>query len=289
MNEDSKLVLSLEDDLWTSANRAQQEADAPAVADQVLAIDEQVVDELLQETDTYSDPLPAQRRSRRRQPASSPRLMIYRLLNSLVDRVQGSRFGLVVLIAVMAISAAVIGYSMTQRGALIHLGYELAAEREHVAAVLDELRLRVATQNLNDVMAGIVQAESRLFPDYHQLAGWLSAQHDYANRLSLDFRYTLGDPSASQVKNVLEVPIAIQVTVTPETGPLGYLAMLEFLKAVIDAHWYVEIDSATLAGEADGASEMNANVQVWVRGELDGQMDGETTVSTELEYEAVIE
>ena len=249
------------------------ELDDPSTSPQLVAhgpgaqvASEERVDRLLGEADQAEESSKLQRRARQRQPQGSPRLLIYRLLNGLVDRLQGSRVGSALLVVAIVGSLAVIWFSLTQRGALITQGHAVAAERDHVAMHLDELRQALEQRDLGTVMENVSQAESRVFTDYQQLAEWLAAQHRYAERLALNFRYTLGEASPSQVKNMLEVPIAMQVAVAGETAGLGYLSILEFLKNVIDARWYVEIVSAALVGEAIGVNEMRADLKVWVHG-----------------------
>ena len=254
-NHDVELELA-GDSSWQNQTAGDSQAQLPA--------SEAVVDQLLGETDSEGSADPLQRRARPRRRPSSPRLLIYRLMNGLVDRVQGSPLGMTCLVAILVGSLTVIWYSMTQRGGLISQGHEVVAERGRVGLHLEELRNKVSQRDLGVVMASVSQAESQVFADYQQLAQWLSDRHDYAENLSLNFRYTLGDAAPSQVKNMLEVPISIQVAVARESADIGYLRVLEFLKNVVDSRWHVEIISAAMVGEAAGVNEMRAKLKVWV-------------------------
>jgi len=231
------------------------------------SVSEELVDQLLETDGGVDEPVVTpQRRARTRPRPSSPRLLVYRLLNGLVDGVQGNRLGKAILLIIVAVSIGTIWYSMTQRGELIIHGHTIVSQREALAVQLDDLRLVVAAQDVDAVMVGVTQAENRVFPEYRQLAQWLADQNSYAERLGLNFRYTIGDVTSARVKNMLEVPIAIEVATGGKAAGVGYLGVLEFLKNIIDAPWYVEIVSASLGGESVGVTEMKANLQVWVRG-----------------------
>lgn len=216
------------------------------------------------------DPMTAQPIERRqlRRPRLSGRFQLQSWLNATARYMYQSRLATTLFLVVQVSALGLIAWTLGERASLIDYAYTEVTRREALEAKRLRLGARWSAEELESVQNGISQAERRVFADHARLARWLHEQHRYARQLGLDFTYRLTDGHPSQIKNVLELPIVIELRVDPEFDGQAYPLMLEFLRNLVGTNWYVNVRHAGITGRGNGDRKLAAELRVWVRGEM---------------------
>lgn len=205
---------------------------------------------------------------RRHKPRTRPqpkglRGFIRRIINKLVKQLDSGWKGWLPLGAIITISLIIIWWSMIFRMHMLDASYNLASEHNKQLEKFAQLMEQWSHIEITSLQERVSSAESRVFHDYTRLANWLSLQAKSAGELQLTMHYTMHPAQASRINNVREIPIDIRIN-AQQNNTHVYLAMLEFIKTMIDDQWHLEIHNALIQSDDIGANNMVISIYVWV-------------------------
>ena len=223
------------------------------------------------EIEPEANPEPAYQDERRRtarpvrSKAGGYKGYIRKFTDSLVGKIGSGWQGWTVLSAIICGASMLLGWSLAYRTHHLDQNFELIAALTERRTVFSELLTKWSHEDLNKLRTRVSNAESRVFPGYEKLAAWLNSQAIAADQLGMDMRYTMQPPQPSQIAQVAEIPIEIQITTKELNHGQSYLSMLEFIKSVVDDQWHIDIASALMNGQGNGAGNLTSTIRVWVR------------------------
>lgn len=189
--------------------------------------------------------------------------MMLRITDRLVKKLDSGLKGWLLLGGIIVLSLGLIGWSLSFRMHLLDDNYNLAAEHSGRLEKLDQLMLKWSEVEVTHLQARVSSAENRVFHDYTRLANWLHLKANAAEQLKLNMRYTLHPAQPSKINNVSEVPLDLQIH-AQDGNTLVYLAMLEYIKSIINDQWHLEIRNALMQSNDKGVSDMALSIYVWV-------------------------
>ncbi|MEM7611189.1 MAG: hypothetical protein AAF270_05905 [Pseudomonadota bacterium] len=205
---------------------------------------------------------------RERERVVAPHIRFQRTLNSLVYKIYASRRYQVGFAMVWLLSFALLVVSLYWRIDHIDDSVMALTELGQLETELMQVRAQWSAEKMKSLEDSVTTADQRrVFVDYRSLADWLREKGDFARQLGLEFSYTLGAGRVSKIEDMLEVPVVVSLR-SPADATQTYLHVLEFLKRLVSTLWYVEIAEASLEGEGQGATSVNATLRVWVHGRI---------------------
>ncbi|MEL6869513.1 MAG: hypothetical protein AAFO81_06910 [Pseudomonadota bacterium] len=232
-----------------------------------LAISDDVTAELpVPELEIVSEQTDFERREQPREaiPEKSAWVRLQAFFNRIVYRIYVSTYHQIGFVLITLLSIGLLFYSLRYR--VVHIDDNIVAMAElgQVETQLLALRADWSSEKMQALKDKVQNADTRrVFVDYRSLAIWLREKGTYAAQLGLEFSYVLGETSASEIEDMLQVPIQVSLRGTQDQSEV-YLRALEFLKRVVGTAWYVEIVDASLEGDGRGAEAVKATLRVWV-------------------------
>lgn len=235
-------------------------------------------EETVQELQILEEPDNDERRNidRYEGPKKAGMLRLQRFIDGIVYRLYINRLYQVSFVLITVVSLAVLFFSLRYRVDHIDDNIVALAELGRIETQLLTVRENWSQDKMQQISDKVQNADTRrVFVDYRSLAIWLREKGVYADQLGLQFAYVLGDGQASEIEDMLELPIDITLRGSATVDDV-YLRALEFLKRVVGTAWYVEIVEASLKGSGSGAQSVNATLRVWVHSSVRAeQVDAE--------------
>ncbi|MEO0574254.1 MAG: hypothetical protein AAF004_02240 [Pseudomonadota bacterium] len=231
-----------------------------------LSDDAVAVGDTVQELQIVEEPEPAERLDDTRQdsPKKARLVLLQRFLDRIVYRLYVSRAYQVGFAVVALASLGLLFFSLHYRVDHIDDNIVAMAELGRIETTLLAVRADWSQEKMQQISDKVQNADTRrVFVDYRSLAIWLREKGVYAEQLGLEFSYVLGEGQASEIDDMLELPIDVSLRGTASVDDV-YLRALEFLKRVVGTAWYVEIVEASLSGGGSGAQSVDATLRVWV-------------------------
>jgi len=166
---------------------------------------------------------------------------------------------------VFALSITLLWFTAKYRIVQIDGLYSDLATRGQLETEL-MLKNREWSQERMEALSDSVQSADRrrVFLDYANLASWLSSERDVAAAMDLNFTYVLSKTQTSRMEHVDEVAVFISIKVPRTHDAKAYTDLMRFLREMIKTPWYVEIVEASIVGGERGASDLNAELRIWV-------------------------
>lgn len=224
--------------------------------------------------------------NRKPPPKIAQRIVIQRMLNTIVYKIYGHRICQFLFLGIILGSVFTLWYSIEHRAKLINTTYSefsIIGELESEILALNQVWSVEQMSEITDLVASV--DSRRVFSDYRSLASWLTQKGDYAAQLDLNLSYTLGEGQSGKIDNMLEVPIYVSIKPADSSSDQLYLQILEFMRKMVSTGWYVDIQEAGMESNGDQAGGMTALLRVWVHGDTPADnRTAQTSASMDIGY-----
>ncbi len=190
---------------------------------------------------------------------------IRRLTDSLINRLGSGWQSWTILTVTISGTIILLWWSLAFRTHHLDQNFDLIADLTERRNTFSKLLTKWSHEDLNQLRTRVSNAESRVFPDYEKLASWINSQAYAAEQLNLTMRYSMAAPQSSEIAQVAEIPIEIQITTKQAIQKQSYLRMLEFIKSIVDDQWHIEIVSAVMHGQGSNVNSLSSTFRIWVR------------------------
>lgn len=229
-----------------------------------------VIPDLDLEIDFDSDADLPSRIERRKHERPKPRLSGYRvrarnIVDHIVKLIDSSWVGVLGLISIIGIAVALLWWTLGPRADKLDHRFELVELLSARKTEFSQLLAKLSQPEYKNLRERVSKAEISIFPDYARLAGWLSEQSRIAKGFSLSMLYTMKAAEPSNIANVSEQPIEMEIVANKSGLKNSYLRMLEFTKRMVDDQWHLEITNASMSSDGVGVSSFMIAIRVWVR------------------------
>lgn len=198
------------------------------------------------------------------------RVIMQKHINELVRRLSKSRAWQAAFVCTLVSSVTLIWFTATYRFVLLDGVYEDLALRGQLETELFSKNREWSEERMKALGESVRRADQRrVFLDYSTLASWLTDERDVAAAMDLEFSYVLEKTQTSRMAHVDEVVANILVKVPDSHDSLAYIDLMRFLREMIKTPWYVEIVDSTIDGGERGATQLNAQLRIWVHDRVD--------------------
>jgi len=195
-------------------------------------------------------------------PGVSPRMRL--IVDWHAEKIEKSPMGWLVFLAICAACVAFIYWNMTARFETFDATYALISERAELEREYDALTEHYSRDELRKLLDQISSAESSVFNDYASLASWLTTQAQSARAKDLVLTYVMAESVAAQIKDVVEVPIALNVRPLEGSDSDIFQHLLRFLAEMVGTRWHLEIIDAAVLSDGVKIQSLDTTIHVWV-------------------------
>ena len=202
-------------------------------------------------------------------PRTSTSVKVQRFLNQIVYKIVGSKTYRVGFIVAVFLSIFSIWFWTTQRIPIIDVTYQDLLKRGTLETEILELKTTLAEYEALGLSEGIETAEQRsVFSDYQKLAVWLYEQRDAAKDQGLTLTYQMGDSQRSLFDGMIEVPVSLTLSPSPDANKDQYETTMNFLLSLLSTSNHIDIQSASVTSQFDTPFNMVLKIRIWVNGRV---------------------